>query len=213
LGGRPVLRGRGLAKTYSRGAETVHALRDVDVNVCAGEILAVCGVSGSGKTTLLSVLCGWEQPDRGRVEHGSGPVATLPWAELAIVPQSLALLEDLSVADNVALPARLTKVDRRRRCTELMERLEIAHLARRFPAQTSLGEQQRCAVARALVMRPALVLADEPTAHQDELRAATLLAAMRDEADAGAGFLLVSHHDQVLSHADQVRVMSDGALK
>ena len=208
----PVLRGRALEKSYRRGAETVRALRGVDIDVHRGEIVAVAGVSGSGKTTLLAVLCGWERPDAGRVEHDAGPVEALAWNQMAMVPQSLGLLEDLDVADNIALPARLTRVDRRQQCAQLAERLDIAHLARRFPAQTSLGEQQRCAVARALVLQPAVVLADEPTAHQDEVHAEALLAAMREQADIGTGFLLVSHHEQVWAHADRVLRMRDGAL-
>ena len=169
-----LLRARGLDKSYRRGAETVRALRGVDIDVDSGEIVAVAGVSGSGKTTLLAVLCSWERPDAGSVEHDDGPVETLPWSSLAVVPQALGLLEDLDVADNIALPAMLAKlarVDRAQRCQQLSERFQIDHLARRFPAQTSLGEQQRCAVARALVLQPALVLADEDTA-----RAAMALA-------------------------------------
>lgn len=209
---RAALRGRELEKSYRRGAETVRALRGVDIDVHRGEIVAVCGVSGSGKTTLLAVLCGWERPDAGRVEHDAGRVEALGWDQMAIVPQALGLLEDLDVADNIALPARLTRVDRRQRCAQLAERFDIAHLARRFPAQTSLGEQQRCAVARALVLQPALLLADEPTAHQDEAHAEALLAAMREQAGTGTGFLLVSHHEQVWQHADRVLRMRDGAL-
>lgn len=207
-----LLRARGLDKSYRRGAETVRALRGVDIDVGSGEIVAVAGVSGSGKTTLLAVLCGWERPDAGRVEHDDGPVETLPWNSLAVLPQALGLLEDLDIADNIALPARLARVDRRQRCQQLSERFEIDHLARRFPAQTSLGEQQRCALARALVLEPALVLADEPTAHQDQAHAAAMLAVLREQADAGTGFLLVSHHEQVWQSADRVLSMSDGVL-
>ena len=108
-----VVRARGLGKTYTRGDERVHALREVSLDLHPGELVALVGPSGSGKSTLLNVLCGWERPDDGHagLDRGAGrrvPPDRLPWGRLAIVPQALGLLEDLSVEENILLPARLT---------------------------------------------------------------------------------------------------------
>jgi putative ABC transport system ATP-binding protein len=211
----PVVRARGLTKSFRRDAETVHALRGVDICVRPGEIVGVSGASGSGKSTLLAVLCGWERPDAGTLEHAGGQALTLPWAELALVPQTLGLLEDLPVSENVLLPARLIRRAREHaeRAAQLMARLRIDQLADRFPAQISQGEQQRTSVARALLLRPRLVLADEPTAHQDHGLAEVVLACLREHADEGGACVLVSHHRHALEHADRVLSMVDGALR
>ena len=170
-GASTVVRARGLGKTYARGDERVHALREVSLQLHPGELVALVGPSGSGKSTLLNVLCGWERADDGTLHWTPAlaalPPDRLPWGELAIVPQALGLLEDLSVEENILLPARLTGrlKELKPRAAELMSGLGIAHLAARYPRQTSLGEQQRCAAARALLLAPTLLLADEPTAH------------------------------------------------
>ncbi|HEU5005673.1 MAG TPA: ATP-binding cassette domain-containing protein [Jatrophihabitantaceae bacterium] len=210
-----VVEGSGLTKSFRRDAEIVHALRGVDLRVAPGEIVGISGASGSGKSTLLAVLCGWEQPDAGDLEHVGGEAVSLPWSELALVPQTLGLLEDLTVRENVLLPARLIKavdayVDR---AEELMSRLRIEQLAERFPAQISQGEQQRTSIARALLLRPRLLLADEPTAHQDHGLADVVLDCLREHAAAGGSCVLVSHHRNALDRADRVLAMADGVLQ
>lgn len=209
-----VIRGTGLTKSFQRDAEIVHALRGVDITVAPHEILGISGASGSGKSTLLAVLCGWEQPDEGSVNHVGGAVAALPWSELALVPQTLGLLEDLPVIENVLLPARLIKqteayVDR---AIDLMTRLGIDDLRDRFSDQISLGEQQRVAIARAVLLRPRVLLADEPTAHQDHGWADVVLGCLRERAEEGGALILVSHHRHALDHADRLQSMSDGVL-
>jgi putative ABC transport system ATP-binding protein len=213
-----VVRGRALSKSFRRDAEIVHALQGVDVSVHAGEIVGISGASGSGKSTLLAVLCGWEEPDAGELycagATGTSAAAALPWARLALVPQTLGLLEDLPVLENVMLPARLTgsRDEFAGRADELMTRLRIDHLAARFPDQISLGEQQRTALARALLLRPTLILADEPTAHQDHGFADVVMACLREHAVAGGACVLVSHHRHALDLADRVLTMTDGKL-
>ncbi|PZS04764.1 MAG: hypothetical protein DLM56_05165 [Pseudonocardiales bacterium] len=214
-----LVRGRGLSKTYRRGAEQVHALRAVDIDVHPGELVALAGPSGSGKSTLLNVLCGWETPESGSLAY-SGALAgrdaiDLEWAQLALVPQALGLLEDLTVEENIMMPARIVgKVKSERdRGHELMDRFKIAHLGRRYPRQTSLGEQQRCCVARAMLLRPALMLADEPTAHQDAALGDVLFETMRDHARAGGGFLIATHNPDTWGHCDRVLSMHDGQLR
>jgi ABC-type lipoprotein export system ATPase subunit len=210
----PVVRASALHKSLRRDAETVHALRGVDIEVAAGEILGISGASGSGKSTLLAVLCGWETPEAGDLMHVGGAAIDLPWSELALVPQTLGLLEDLTVKENVLLPARLIKrtEEYTERGAELMTRLGIDHLAERFPDQVSLGERQRTSIARALLLRPRLLLVDEPTAHQDHGWADVVLASFRGYADDGGACIMVSHHRHALDHADRLLAMTDGVL-
>lgn len=212
---RAVVHATALTKSYRRDAEIVHALQGVDLTVRAAEIVGISGASGSGKSTLLAVLCGWEEPDSGELQHAGGPdAASLPWASLALVPQTLGLLEDLPVLENITLPARLTGrlQEFTQRAAELMTRLRIDHLAARFPDQVSLGEQQRTAIARAMLLRPALLLADEPTAHQDQGLADVVMGCLREHATAGGACVLVSHHRHALELADRVLTMTDGRL-
>jgi ABC-type lipoprotein export system ATPase subunit len=210
-----VLVGRGLTKSFSRDAEIVHALRGVDIEVPEGQITGIAGASGSGKSTLLAVMCGWEVPDSGTIEHVGGPVASLPWSELALVPQTLGLLDDLPALENVLLPARLIKKQGEfaDRAMDLMTRLGIDHLVDRFSDEVSLGEQQRIALARALLLSPRLLLADEPTAHQDHGWADAALTLIREHAQAGGASVLVSHHKQALDRADRIVFMTDGVLR
>lgn len=210
-----VVRASGLTKSFRRGAETVHALRGVDLTVAEGEIVGISGASGSGKSTLLAVLCGWEEPDDGTVEHAGGAAIALPWSELALVPQTLGLLEDLPIRENVLLPARLLKrtEEYAERADALMTLFGTDHLADRFPEQVSLGEQQRTAIARALLLRPRLLLADEPTAHQDHGWGGVVLDCLREHAEAGGSCVLVSHHQHALDHADRLLSMTDGMIR
>jgi putative ABC transport system ATP-binding protein len=205
-----------VTKVYRRGSESVHALDDVSVALEAGELVALAGPSGSGKTTLLNVLAGFEQPDAGRVTWGGGPslVDSVGWNEIAAVPQRLGLLEELTLAENVGLPLRLAGLpDHTGRAAHLLEALGLVDLAHRRPGQVSLGEQQRAAVARALVRRPRLVLADEPTGHQDKLWGArvfrVLHAAARED---GTTSVVATHSTEFLAEADRVISMRDGRL-
>jgi ABC-type lipoprotein export system ATPase subunit len=209
----------GLEKAYRRGDEQVHALRGVSLTLQPGELVALVGPSGSGKSTLLNVLCGWERPDAGELAWtpelaGTAP-DRLPWRRLAIVPQALGLLEDLSVAENILLPARLTGrlAELRPRADELMTGLGIAHLANRYPKQTSLGEQQRCAASRALLLSPTLLLADEPTAHQDAGWTDAMFTAFRELLRHGGACLIATHNPETWGYADRVLSMSDGELR
>jgi putative ABC transport system ATP-binding protein len=213
-----MLRGRELTKTYRRNAEEVHALREVGIDLHPGELVALVGPSGSGKSTLLNVLCGWERPERGSLEWTADladrPPAALAWSQLALVPQALGLLEDLTVEENVLLPARLTRRLRAEtpRAHELMSAFGIRHLADRYPHQTSLGEQQRCCAARALLLRPLLLLADEPTAHQDSHWTDVLFTEFRALLRTGSCCLIATHNPETWGYADRILVMHDGEL-
>jgi ABC-type lipoprotein export system ATPase subunit len=210
--------GVALRKTFHRGSESVHALDGVDLRVAAGELVALVGPSGSGKSTLLALLCGWESADSGTLAYAGAladrPPSTLGWPELALVPQALGLVPDLSLADNVLLPARLRGglADALERSGQLLADFGLAHLADRYPHQASLGEQQRVAVARALLLRPAVLLADEPTAHQDRGHADVLLDAFTTQAREGSAVLIATHDEIAWSRADRVLSMRDGRL-
>jgi ABC-type lipoprotein export system ATPase subunit len=209
---------RGLEKSYTRGDEQVHALRGVTLALHPGELVALVGPSGSGKSTLLNVLCGWERPDGGDLDWTAELAGTtpdrLPWGRLAIVPQALGLLDDLTVEENILLPARLTGRlgELRPRAAELMTGLGIAHLAARYPKQTSLGEQQRCAASRALLLEPTLLLADEPTAHQDAAWTDAIFAEFRNLLRHGGACLIATHNPETWGYADRVLSMHDGTL-
>jgi putative ABC transport system ATP-binding protein len=208
-----VVRLTGVDKAFGLGTAERPVLLGVDLTVGAGEIVALAGPSGSGKTTVLALVAGWEQPDAGTVVVLDGGIAPGDhgWGDVAILPQSLGLLDELTILENVALPNRLG--DRRRAVpADLLERLGIAHLVDRFPTEVSLGEQQRAALARAAVARPRVLVADEPTAHQNHARAEDILAVLRDLAADGTTCLLATHDETALAVADRVLELHDGRL-
>ena len=228
------LRAVDLEKSYHRGPEEVRALRGASLVLRPGEVVALVGPSGSGKTTLLNVICGWERPDAGRLEwpasDGAGaagaaaraataaaprPPAPRPWRELAIVPQDLGLTAELTIGQNVELPlwlaGRLDAAGRAAAAT-LLERFGLDGYADRAPAEVSLGEQQRAAVARAMVLEPSVLLADEPTGHQDANWAAELFQAFRWVAGKGTSCLVATHSREFLKLVDRVATMRDGRL-
>jgi putative ABC transport system ATP-binding protein len=210
---RFILDANGLSKAYRRGEEVVHALDDVSLTLRAGELVGLVGRSGSGKTTLLNVIAGWEHADGGTIDR-VGTHAIPGWDELAVVPQKLGLFDELSVRENLEYPARLHDrlEELGERVDELMEDLGIAHLAARYPKETSLGEQQRTAVARALVLAPTLVLADEPTGHQDAVSERRVLEAFGRAAAEGGSCLIATHNASLAPRLDRVLEMADGRL-
>jgi putative ABC transport system ATP-binding protein len=207
----------GATKSFRRGGEVVHALVDVDLVVRAGESVGLVGRSGSGKTTLLNVSAGWDRPDAGRVVTlGTDPHATPPpWHELALVPQQLGLMRELTVRENVEHPLRLAgrRDDPLAVVDELLDELGLRGLADRRPTACSLGEQQRTAVARALVLGPRLLLADEPTAHLDAASGRAVFAAIERRVATGMAFVVATHDPDVLAHIGRVVSMSDGGVE
>jgi ABC-type lipoprotein export system ATPase subunit len=203
----------GLRKSYRRGPEEVRALHDVSLTLRAGEVVALVGPSGSGKTTLLNVVCGWERADAGRLDWADG-ADYRAWDELAVVPQDLGLIDELTVAENVALPLWLTgRLEAgQAEATALLERLGLAGNAGRLPAEVSLGERQRAALARAMVTGPRLLLADEPTGHQDADWARAVFEAVRRLAGRGSCCLVATHSQEFLARVDRVLTIRDGEL-
>jgi ABC-type lipoprotein export system ATPase subunit len=211
-----VLRLDDVAKTYERGGDMVHAVDGVSFEVREGELVGVVGRSGSGKTTLLNLVAAWEHADRGTIERPPETVTDAPpvWRNLAVVPQKLGLIEELTVGENVAHPAKLdgTLGEHANRVDVLLETFGLAELAGRRPYETSVGEQQRAAIARALLLRPRIVVADEPTGHQDRGWTERVFAALRDACDAGSACLLATHDETSKRFLDRSLTMRDGRI-
>ena len=204
----PIVHAEGLTKRYRRGSEIVTAVDRVSLELFAGTMTALVGPSGSGKTTLLNLIVGGEQPDDGVIR---GVPERPDWSTLAIVPQSLGLLDELTLGENVLLPARLG-ASPMWPGEDLMAQLSIHHLVDRAPGETSLGEQQRAAVARALLAGPALLVADEPTSHQDEANTFRVVDALAASAANGSCVLLATHDLRVLERCGEVLAMRDGKV-
>jgi putative ABC transport system ATP-binding protein len=213
----PLVAAAGLTKAYRRGPEVVHALDEVDLRLEAGRLVGLMGRSGSGKTTLLTVLAGWETPDAGAVVWEGGPerpLADLPWSDVAVLPQKFGLMEELTVRENVEYPARLAgRLDElANRVDHLLDALGLAELAGRPPAETSVGQQQRTALARALVLRPRLLLADEPSGHQDAGWAHEVFRILQGAAAEGTCCLVATHNEEIRPYLDVVHTMANGKL-
>ena len=220
----PLVTARGLIRDYQGGASVVHALREVNLDVFPGELLAVRGRSGSGKTTLLNLLGGLDRPTAGEVVVAGIRVSGLPEGEAARVRrrtvsfifQSFGLIPILSAAENVEIPLRLVGAEPRerdRRVAELLELVGLEARARHRPHELSGGEQQRVAIARALANRPRLLLADEPTGQLDSETGQRIMRLIRDVVAAEGVTAVVATHDPLMIEvADRVVELLDGQL-
>lgn len=218
----PILRLDGASKHYLRGTERVAALRNVSFEVAAGEMVALVGPSGCGKSTTLNLAGGVDRPDSGRVTvcgvdiglAGESDLARLRRRRIGVVFQAFHLMPQLTAEENVALPLALDGVRDRARARELLRRVGLEHRRGHFPGELSGGEQQRTAVARALVHRPALVLADEPTGNLDSASGEAVLLLLEElRREEGAALLLATHDERIAARADRVIGMRDGAIE
>jgi len=215
----PVLQARGLERVHAGGGGEVAALRGVDLEVRAGELLAVTGPSGSGKTTLLHCLAGLDDPDRGTVLVRGVALSGLPASErarhAAVVLQSGNLLGVLSAVENVEVPLLLAGTSPRRarpRALAALDRVGLAARAGHRPAALSGGEQQRVAIARALAAEPAVLVADEPTASLDATAAAAVADLLAELPRAGVAVVVATHDPAVAARADRRLALSDGRV-
>ena len=221
----PVLSAQGLAKSFHQGDERIDVLNGLNCAVAAGERVAVVGRSGAGKSTLLHILAGLDEPDGGEVRvagsritrASAGDRARIRNRHMGFVYQLHHLLPEFTALENVAMPLRLrgaAAVEAREQGLDMLRSVGLADRARHRPAQLSGGERQRVAVARALVGRPDIVLADEPTGNLDKDNARQvfrLMCSLSDET--GTAFVLVTHDEHMIEGVHRVLKLDNGVLE
>jgi putative ABC transport system ATP-binding protein len=217
----PVVLLTNVSRRYARGNTLVAALRDVSLTVQRGESVALVGPSGCGKSTCLNVISGVDRPDAGSARVLGVELRTAPERELVllrrrnigIVFQSFYLVPHLSVAENVALPLALDGRRDPARVAELIARVGLAHRRDHFPGELSGGEEQRTAVARALVHRPLLLVADEPTGNLDSASGAAVLALLEElRRECGSALVIATHDKHVAARCDRIVRLVDGQV-
>jgi putative ABC transport system ATP-binding protein len=217
-----LLEARNLTKTYTVDHRVIKVLGDVSLSVEAGEFIVIAGSSGSGKTTLLTLLSGLDQPTSGRVfidEHditdaSEEQLAPLRNRTIGFVFQSFHLVPSMTARENIMFPAELKgDPDAHGRAAQLLARVGLSARADNMPSQLSGGEKQRIALCRALINRPKLLFADEPTGNLDSENGRTVLSQLIDlKNDQGATLVLVTHNPELARAADRVLALKDGHL-
>jgi putative ABC transport system ATP-binding protein len=220
----PLIRIRGLAKSYHRGEQDIAVLVDIDLDVAAGEFIALMGPSGSGKSTLLNLVAGIDQPSAGNIEIGGVDIATLSEGELAdwraanvgFIFQFYNLIPVLSAFENVELPLLLTGLSarqRRERVAQVLELVALSDRADHLPSELSGGQQQRVAIARALVSDPTLIVADEPTGDLDRTTGEEVLSLLEQLVDElGKTIVMVTHDPKAAARAHRLVHLEKGVL-
>jgi putative ABC transport system ATP-binding protein len=213
-----------LTKIFYTDEIETHALSGVHLNINRGEYVAMSGPSGCGKSTLLSIIGLLDTPTGGRYTLNAKEVANLNFAdrsrirnqEIGFIFQSFNLIGDLTVAENVELPltyrAGMPSVERKKRVQESLERVNMAHRMRHYPAQLSGGQQQRVAVARALAGSPSILLADEPTGNLDSKNGEAVMKLLQELHPEGATICMVTHDPRFAAHAERQIHLFDGKV-
>jgi putative ABC transport system ATP-binding protein len=214
-----------ISRHYTMGEAVIRAVDDVSLDLPSGEFLALLGSSGSGKSTLLNLIAGLDRPTSGAVIAQGQDLSQVSSLELAryrrqtvgMVFQSFNLLPRMTLEENVELPLRLAEVERGDRAARVREALDRVGLGKRIthrPSELSGGEQQRAAIARALVNRPKILLADEPTGNLDSATGESILALLKEiQKNPGMTIIMVTHERPLAERfADRLAIMSDGKL-
>ena len=219
-----LIRLRGLEKTYQRGGQRIPVLQGIDLDVPAGDFIALMGPSGSGKSTLLNLLAGIDQPSAGTIEIGGIDIATLgegrlaDWraANIGFIFQFYNLMPVLTALENVELPLLLTGLNARQRREHALAAMALVGLSDRLdhrPSELSGGQQQRVAIARALVTDPTLIVADEPTGDLDRHTAEEVLALLDQlNRELGKTIVMVTHDPKAATRAHRVVELEKGVL-
>ena len=217
-----ILRAEGICKTYHTGMVDVHALKKCDINIRKGEFTAIIGKSGSGKSTLLRILGSMDRPDEGKVyiddidisELNDRQLSKLRREKIGYVYQNYSLIPEYTAYENIALPVILDNQDvDEDEINELLVSLQIEHCRNKFPDQMSGGEQQRTAIARALINRPSILLCDEPTGNLDRTNADEVLRLLlKIRETRGQTLLMVTHDLSIAEKADRIFRMDNGVL-
>ncbi len=223
--GAPTIEAIDVTRTFQLAGEDVTAVKQMDFNVYHGQFIALVGRSGSGKTTLLNLLAGLDHPTTGKVlfegrdmaNFGERDFIELRRNRIGVVFQSFALLPLLSAYENVELPMRIGGLSARERSERTNDALELVGLTRRArhrPYELSGGEQQRVSIARAIAMRPDIVLADEPTGELDSNNAQSIFGLFREMVtDQGMSVVATTHDHTLLDMADRIYTMQDGEMQ
>ena len=219
------VRAERVSRHYEMGSAVIRAVDDVTLQIQAGEFVALLGSSGSGKSTLLNLMAGLDRPTGGAIFANGRNLSELSSLELAryrsrtvgMVFQSFNLLPRMTLEENVELPLRLAEVDRVERGARVQEALERVHLEKRLthrPSELSGGEQQRAALARALVNRPTLLLADEPTGNLDSATGESIMLLLKEiQQNLGMTIVMVTHERPLAERfADRIAALADGKL-
>src|SRR5579884_2871352 len=219
---RPMIKVSGLTRTISSGARQVNILRGLDFEIPAGQFVAIVGASGSGKSTLLGLLAGLDTPSSGRVALDGEDITNLPEDELArvrgrkigFVFQSYQLIPTLTAEENVLLPLELAGMrDGRERARSLLDAVGLVDRAHHYPVQLSGGEQQRVALARAFILKPPILMADEPTGNLDSANGRHVLELLVElNRRENATLVLVTHDPELTAHADRIITLRDGVV-
>jgi putative ABC transport system ATP-binding protein len=213
----------GVSKVFQTDEVETHALRGVELELRAGEYVAIAGPSGCGKTTMLSILGLLDSPTEGSYLLNGRPVSGLTAAqrahlrnrEIGFIFQAFNLIGDLTVRENVELPLTYRDMpadERRRRVDEALERVEMRHRMNHYPSQLSGGQQQRVAVARAIAGSPAVLLADEPTGNLDSANGQAVMALLKELHRDGATIVMVTHDPRYAEHAERRVHLFDGKV-
>jgi putative ABC transport system ATP-binding protein len=215
-----ILSGTDLSKKYG----DLEVVKGVSLTIDAGEFVCLVGKSGCGKTTLLSLLSGLEKPTKGRVilngkeinGASEDALALFRRENVGFIFQSFNLIPTLSAWENVALPLfplKMTNEERRRRATELLEKMELGHRIEHLPSALSGGEKQRVAIARALINNPKIIFADEPTGNLDSSTGEAIMGILNKlHKEEGVAILMVTHEDELAKTANRLIRMKDGEI-